>query len=163
MNMTDRHLIDGKKILIVDDEKDILDLLEEFLPTCRIWKASSFDEAKSLLDSEVFDLAILDIMGVDGYSLLEIVSKKGITAVMLTAHALTPEDVKKSYRGGAAYYIPKEELSQITTLLEDVLEAREKGKNSWGRWFERLGAYFDKKFGPQWEDDEREIWRNIKY
>jgi hypothetical protein len=102
-------------------------------------------------------------MGVKGYTLLEIAEKKGLTAVILTANALTPKDIAKSYKKGAAFYIPKEQLSNIDIFLEDVLEAREKGKNSWERCFERLGAYFDKRFGLNWQDEEREIWRNIKY
>ena len=35
-------------------------------------KAATFEEGKALLESQVFDVAILDIMGVDGYGLLEI-------------------------------------------------------------------------------------------
>jgi len=161
--MKNTDLLKDKKILIVDDEKDILESLSDLLPMCRIKTASCFAEAKSLLESETFDLAILDIMGVDGYALLDMVGKIGLTAVMLTAHALTPQDVLESYNKGAAFYIPKEELTNITTYLQDVLEAKEKGKNSWGRWFERLGSYFDKKFGPDWREEEREIWKSIKY
>ena len=161
--MPSRNRLNGKKVLIVDDEQDILETLEDLLPMCRLKKASTFNEAKALLSAERFDLAILDIMGVDGYSLLDVARDNGIIAVMLTAYAQTPENVKKSYQNGAAFFIPKEELINITIFLEDVLEALENGKNSWGRWFERLGAHFGRKFGVDWEDEEREIWRNIKY
>ena len=123
-----------KRVLIVDDEPDILDLLEELLPMCDVVKAASFDEAKELLEVQYFDIAILDIMGVDGYRLLSLAGERNITAVILTAHALSAEDVKKSYRGGAAYYVPKDEMANIETYLNDVLEAKEKGKSPWGRW-----------------------------
>ena len=132
--MPSRNRLDGKKVLIVDDEQDILETLEDLLPMCRIKKASTFNEAKTRLINERFDLAILDIMGVDGYALLDVARDNKITAVMLTAYAQTPENVKKSYKNGAAFFIPKEELIHITTFLEDVLEAQEKGKNSWARW-----------------------------
>ena len=36
----------GKKILVVDDEKDVLDMLVELLDMCRIDTASSFEEGK---------------------------------------------------------------------------------------------------------------------
>ena len=98
--MGKKDLLDGKRILIVDDEPDVLDTLAELLPMCRVTKASSFDEAKEVLDSQYFNMAILDIMGVDGYELLEIAKKKDVIAVMLTAHALSPEDTVKSYEGG---------------------------------------------------------------
>ena len=67
--MSDGDLLDGKKILAVDDEIDILEALEELLPLCDVKKAFTFEEAKKLLESRYFDIAILDIMGVDGYKL----------------------------------------------------------------------------------------------
>ena len=44
--MSDNSLLEGKKILIVDDEPDVLDVLEEMLDMCEVVKASSFEEAK---------------------------------------------------------------------------------------------------------------------
>ena len=38
-------------------------------------------------------------MGVAGYDLLKIATQKNLTSVMLTAHALSPENVTKSYKG----------------------------------------------------------------
>ena len=134
--MTDR--LEGKKILIVDDEADILEVLSEILSMCHVRKASSFDEAKKLLESEPFDIAILDIMGVDGYKLLEIANRKKVIAVMLTAHALSVKDTVKSFKEGAASYVPKEEMSNITTFLNDILEAQDKGKSLMWRWLDRL-------------------------
>ena len=85
-----KDLIDGQRILIVDDEPDILKTLEDLLPTCDITTAATFEEGKECLEDQEFDLAILDIMGVDGYRLLEIAGDKGVITVMLTAHALSP-------------------------------------------------------------------------
>ena len=48
--MTEENLLDGKKILIVDDEPDVLETLEELLPMCDISTAATFDEAKKLLE-----------------------------------------------------------------------------------------------------------------
>jgi CheY-like chemotaxis protein len=69
--MTRKNLLEGKKILIVDDEPDVLETLEEFLTMCIVSKAATFDAAKNLLETRDFDLAILDIMGVKGYELLD--------------------------------------------------------------------------------------------
>ena len=74
--MADSARLKGKKILIVDDESDILDILEELLEMCDVARASTFEEAKQLMESQPFDMAILDIMGVDGYELLKIVKRK---------------------------------------------------------------------------------------
>ena len=85
--MSDTNLLEGKKILIVDDEPDILAVLEDLLDMCELVKASSFEEAKTYLETQSFDIAVLDIMGVDGYGLLEIAKQKNIPALMLTAQA----------------------------------------------------------------------------
>ena len=95
--MPSRNLLEGKKILIVDDEPDILETLEDLLPAGQIVKAETFEAAKALLESEPFDIAILDIMGVSGYDLLEIAAEKKVTAVMLTARALGPDTVSYTH------------------------------------------------------------------
>ena len=77
--MAENNMLKGKKILIVDDEPDVLEVLEEFLKMCRLVKATNFDDAKKFLESQDFDAAILDIMGVSGYELLEIANKKHIS------------------------------------------------------------------------------------
>jgi len=161
--MSESSLLDGKKILAVDDEPDILEVLEDLLSMCEVVKASTFEEAKDLLESQDFDIAILDIMGVDGYGLLDIANRRNITAVMLTAHALTPDNLVKSIKEGAASYLPKEELTNITTFLNDVLEAKKKGENTWGPWQEKLPtSYFEKRWGAAWQDTDKEFWERFR-
>ena len=155
--------LENKKILIVDDEPDVLDSLEELLDMSTTVRAQSFEQANHLLETQDFDMAILDIMGVDGYQLLETANKKNVVAVMLTAHALSPDNIKKSYRGGACSYIPKEEMINIETFLIDVLTAKKEGKNPWTTWYKRLGAFCDKKFGADWDKDEKEFWEKMIY
>ncbi len=150
--MTQESLLEGKKILIVDDEADILETLEEELVMCELSTASNFHEARDLLESQNFDMAILDIMGVRGYKLLEIANEKKVIAIMLTAHALSPNNVIRSRGEGAAFYVPKEKMSDIQTFLIDILEAKEKGISFWGLWHERFGSYFDNIFGPNWNN-----------
>jgi DNA-binding NtrC family response regulator len=161
--MAETKRLNGKSVLIVDDELDVLETLSQLLSMCVIKKASTFDEARELLDKEELDVAVLDIMGVDGYKLLEIANQKNVIAVMLTAHALSPDDIVKSFKGGAASYLPKEEMASIAEFLEEVLEAKEKGKHFWWRWLDRWGAFYDKKFGPDWKDEDKEFWEKFKY
>lgn len=161
--MNQENLLKNKKILIVDDEPDILETLAALLPMCQIVKAAGFEEAKALLDTESFDMAVLDIMGVEGYKLLEIANKKRVIAVMLTAHALSPENIVKSYKQGAASYIPKEEMVNIVAFLNDILEAQRRGKNVWGRWLERLDAYLAKRFGSDWQKNDKDFWEKFPF
>ena len=155
--------IDGLRILIVDDEPDILKTLEDLLPKCEITTATTFEEGKTYIENQKFDLAILDIMGVDGYRLLDIAVENEIIPVMLTAHALSPEDTMRSYKGGAASYVPKEEICNIPIFLDDILEAKERGKSFWWRWLNRLGPFYDRRFGPDWQEGNEEFWKKLTY
>ena len=161
--MSETNLLDGKKILIVDDEPDVLEVLEEVLDMCEVVKASSFDEAKKLLESDDFDMVILDIMGVDGYKLLHIAKKRNTTTVMLTAHALSPDNLVKSIKEGADSYIPKEEMDNITTFLIDILKSQDEGESTWEPWHRSLSSsYFERKWGGDWKDQNREFWKKFK-
>lgn len=161
--MTGKGLLNGKRILLVDDEQDVLETLEDLLSECDTERASSFEEAKELMDTRQFDLAILDIMGVAGYDLLKIANEKKITAVMLTAHALSPDNVVRSYKEGAAFYIPKEKMVNIASFLEDILEALQNGKSTWSRWFDRLGTYCERHFGPDWQKGDQIFWEKFPF
>lgn len=152
-------IISGKRVLIVDDEQDVLDTLAGLLDMCKIDTATSFEEGKRLLENGVYDVAILDIMGVKGFDLLEIANKRGIPTLMLTAHSLSAESLKKSAEAGASYYAPKDEIDKIDLFVADVLEARQKNKSAWIKVFERLGHFYDRKFGgPDWREKEQEFW-----
>ena len=149
--MKPEKVIAGKYVLIVDDEQDVLDTLVELLDMCRLDTASSFSEAKELMEENQYDIAVLDIMGVDGYELLKIANDRNIPALMLTAHALSSENLKRSAEEGAAYYAPKDKMDDIASFLADVFEARDEGKNTWVKMFDRLGGFFDRRFhGTDW-------------
>jgi DNA-binding response OmpR family regulator len=99
--MASENILQGKKILIVDDEVDILESLEDLLDECDIETASTFEAAKELLDANTYDAAILDIMGVRGFDLLEVATDKKVPALMLTAHGLNPDNLVGSIKLGA--------------------------------------------------------------
>lgn len=157
-----KKVIMGKKVLIVDDEKDVLAVLSELLELCKVDTASSFEQAKKLLERNDYHIVVLDIMGVQGFELLKIANERGIPALMLTAHALSEESLTTSAKSGAAYYVPKEEMVKIPLFVADVIDAKEKNKNPWVRWYERLGSFFDVVFtGPNWREREKEFWENL--
>jgi len=161
--MEENNLLDGKKILVVDDEPDILDSLEDLLAKCDVVKASSFEAARDLIEQETFDLVILDISGVSGYDLLDLATTKDMTAIMLTAHALTPENIAKSYRQGAAYFLPKEKMVNITSFLEEILDAKQKGQSTWDNWMNRLAGYCERTFGAKWKDTDKDFWDRFPF
>jgi CheY-like chemotaxis protein len=145
-------ILDGKKVLAVDDEPDILDVLEEQVvegcPRCMFDKALTYQAAVEKLASRQYDIVVLDIMGVRGFDLLEQAVARGMRAVMLTAHALTPEMLDRSYRMGARAFLPKETLTEIVPLLEDVM--RYEFEPAWLRIIEAVSDFYTTHFGPDW-------------
>ena len=131
-----RSVLDGKRILAVDDEPDVLEVLKEEItaaaPACRFETATTFEQATGLLSSWSYDLLILDIMGVRGFDLLQnaVVRPYPIPTVMLTAHAFSPDALKKSIELGARAYLPKERLGAIVPFLEDVLMSTDRSGNA---------------------------------
>ena len=159
--MPNDDILKGKKILAVDDEPDILDTLEDILDECDIETASSFESAKNLLESKTYDAAILDIMGVKGFDLLEIVTKKDIPALMLTAHGLNPDNLVGSIKLGAKSYIPKDKMHEIDVYLKEIFLAKEKGIEKSGNWFARLSSFFDERFGQGWKHKDKKFWEEF--
>lgn len=157
-----KDVLEGKRILIVDDEPDVIETLKDLLSMCSLVEAYAFEDARDFFERETFDLAILDIMGVDGYKLLEIAKDKDVPAIMLTANALSVKHTVRSFKGGAAFYVPKEEMVHIERFLRGILVARKKGKNLRNRWLERMGSFYEKKFGPDWQDDDEEFWEDFE-
>jgi DNA-binding response OmpR family regulator len=153
-----KSYLKGKMILAVDDEEDILDTIAEALETARVDRAQDYRTAVRKIAEKQYDLAILDIMGVEGLKLLEKTVEKGIPTVMLTAHALSPETLLASIQKGAISYLPKESLAEIDKILEEVLAALESGEPTWKLLFEKLGDYFNEKFGPDWKEKDKEFW-----
>ncbi len=154
-------ILDGKRILVVDDEPDVLTVLEaeikDACPSCTIDKATTYEEAVKRLETAVYDVAVLDIMGVRGFDLLELAVKKNLRVAMLTAHALTPEALKRSHDMGARAYLPKEKLGEIVPFLEDVLKYE--FEPGWKKLLQELHGFFTDKFESDWEKETGLNWR----
>lgn len=79
-----------EKILVVDDEKDIADLIEVYLQNenYTVFKFYTAEDALRCIETQNFDLAILDIMlpGTDGFAICQKIREKHIyPVIMLTA------------------------------------------------------------------------------
>jgi len=146
-----QSILNHKKLLIVDDEPDILAIIEEEIlqacPDTQIDKATTYTQAAEYLKSREYDLVLLDIMGVRGFDLLEIAVSLKRKAAMLTAHSLSLEALKKSHRLGAMAYLPKDKIAEIVPFLEDVLQYEH--ETAWEQLMNKLGDYFSKLFGSK--------------
>jgi two-component system alkaline phosphatase synthesis response regulator PhoP len=103
-----------EKILVVDDEEDILELLRFNLSRegCQVFCASSGEEALRLVRSEIPDLVVLDLMlpGIDGLEVTRWLKSdpntKHLPIVMLTAKG-EEADIVTGLELGADDYVTK--------------------------------------------------------
>ena len=157
-------ILNGKTILAVDDEADVLSALEEEIliaaPKCKFEKATTYEGAVQKLKSQTYDVVILDIMGVRGFDLLELAVNRNFRVAMLTAHALSPEALKRSFEMKARAYLPKEKLGEVVPFLEDVLKYEY--LTGWKRLMKKLEGYLDARWGKYWEKGDvtiENLWR----
>ena len=131
-------ILNGKRILGVDDEADVLAVLEEEIlgacPNTKFDKATTYEEALTKLVSRSYDLVILDVMGVRGLDLLELAESRHFAVTLLTTYPLTPEVLKRSIHSLKRMpqaYLPKEEIGGVVPLLEGMV--REESSHPWRR------------------------------
>jgi CheY-like chemotaxis protein len=157
-------ILNGKRVLAVDDEPDVLDVLEEEIrtaaPKCKFEKATSYQDAAKKLESQNFDVVVLDIMGVQGFDLLDLAVKHNLPVAMLTAHSLNPESLKRSIEMRARAYLPKEKLGEIVPFLEDILEEPD-SLSGWARQMNKLEGYFESRWGQDWQKSEAKFWKEF--
>ena len=99
-------------VLVVDDEKEIADLVEVYLKNenYNVYKSYTSEKAIKYVDSIKLDIAILDIMiqGKNGFEICKYIREKGLKfpIIMLTAK-IEDNDKIKGLTLGADDYITK--------------------------------------------------------
>lgn len=123
------------KILAVDDERDILELISYNLNKegFRVSVSTDGEEALRLIKQEKFDLILLDLMlpGIQGMELCKILKASGDTAsipvIMLTAKADEFDKVLGLEMGADDYitkpFSPRELIARIKAVLRRTHEA----------------------------------------
>lgn len=119
----DKKLI---KVAIVDDEKDILEMIEKYLKRTGGFDISTFTNplhVKDYIDTS-YDVVLLDIMmpQLNGLDLLKELHEKlpELKIIMMTAYS-TLDKVLKSHREGATDYIMKP-FSSMKALEEKIVK-----------------------------------------
>ena len=119
------------KILVVDDEPDLLELLELTLSRMGLdtVRASSVAEAIRLLDKEPFDLCLTDMRLPDGEGLrvIEHINSKGldIPIAVITAYGSAANAVAALKAGAFDYLSKPVALEQLRALVKQALKVPE--------------------------------------
>jgi two-component system NtrC family response regulator len=120
-------------ILVVDDEKEICDLFQNFLTQegYQVFTATNGVEAISLGKQNRLDLALLDIKmpGMDGIEALQKLKKvkKDMEVIILTGYG-TLKTAKEAMRLGAYDYLTKPfDLGLVKNIIREALERKKEG------------------------------------
>lgn len=113
------------KILIVDDEKPICDLIDIHLSAAGYCCKSVQDGLKAIdmIEQENFDLILLDIMlpGVDGYDIMEYIRPLKVPVIFITAKNAVRDRVKGLRLGAEDYLVKPFEVVELLARVEVVL------------------------------------------
>src|SRR5437660_928089 len=124
------------KVLVVDDEPDLLELLELTLSRMGLdtTRAESVNDALRLLDREPFDLCLTDMRLPDGEGLrvVEYITQKAldVPVAVITAFG-SAENAVAALKAGAFDYLSKPvALEQLRALVKQALKVPEKPQPS---------------------------------
>ncbi len=120
------------KILIVDDEKPICDLIDLNLSSAGYHCTTVQDglQAIDLIEKEEFELILLDIMlpGADGYDVMEYIRPLGIPVIFITAKHEVKNRVKGLKLGADDYIVKPFDVVELVARVEAVLRRYNKAE-----------------------------------
>lgn len=124
---TDAHELKNKKLLLVDDEPQLLTMLEQILYSSgfyQLYTAKSCKEALDIMDKQPISLCILDVNLPDGdgfYLFRKIRELSRVPVIFLTARGESEDKIQGLTLGADDYivkpFLPKEFLLRVTALL----------------------------------------------
>ncbi len=120
-------MIEGSKILLVDDSPEIIELVSDFLTpyNCEVYKASRGQDALKLLGDKAVEIAILDIKlpDIDGIALLDAIRLQdpALGVVMITGYN-DPDMIIEAMKKGASDFLIKP--FSIDKLLLSIMRVR---------------------------------------
>lgn len=118
------------RILIVDDEKPICDLIDLNLSSAgyECIAVQNGLEAIELVEQEAFDLVLLDIMlpGADGYDVMDYIRPTGIPVIFITAKHEVKNRVKGLKLGADDYLVKPFDVVELVARVEAVLRRYDK-------------------------------------
>ncbi|MEW6376451.1 MAG: response regulator [Thermodesulfobacteriota bacterium] len=159
MSTRKESVLNGKRILAVDSELNVLTMLDEILrvcPDCRLDGVTWYLEVVEKMVSWTYDLVILDIMAPRGFDLLDLAGCRNFPVLILTTKTLTPA-LERSRQVVARTCFPKESIKEIVPFLENMLQYRDLPR--WKRFYMKLVGFFSGQFESDWEKKTGTKWK----
>lgn len=116
----------SESVLVVDDEREIADLVEVFLKNdgYRVYKCYNATDAMAYVENEKIDLAILDVMlpDMDGFTMCQKIRQKFFFPIIMLTAKVENQDKITGLTMGADDYItkpfqPTELVARVKTQL----------------------------------------------
>lgn len=154
-----------EKILIVEDEEPISELIKMNLEMSGFGTLQAFDgeEALNLINNNNVDLVLLDIMlpKMDGISLLPLIRNKQIPVILLTAKDSLADKVKGLEMGAEDYITKPFEALELIARINVIIRRNKKEESTDKKYFDGMEIFLDKreviKDGKQIELTPREF------
>ena len=114
----------SEKILLVDDEKDFLDVMSERIQArgMDVTTAESAEKALESVESGGYDAIILDLMmpGMDGLQALKAIKKKNpdLQVILLTGHATIEKGIEAMKLGAMDFLEKPADLDKLTDIIK---------------------------------------------
>jgi len=124
----------GKRILVVDDNIHIVEMLAEFLESTNYtaFRAINAQQALTVLNPELVDLAMVDIRmpGMDGIELTRILKKRKPSLPIILHSAEQAVEATDALKAGASAYIRKPfVLAALEQTIERLLKKQDDPTN----------------------------------
>ena len=119
------------RVLIVDDEKDFVEMLSLRLNEIgeKVWCAYSGKECLDMLEIENIEVIVLDIKmpGMDGIEVLKVIKKKYplIEVILLTGHGAAETAVEGMKLGAFDYLLKPTDFSELRTKLHEARKRKD--------------------------------------
>lgn len=149
------RILAGKRILIVDHEPQVRDMVAEALAALEVVAVKSVEDARPLIASESFDLVILDTVDANGCDLLQDCHANRLPTAMLTTSKIEVSRLNEALRRGVMSVFPRDELQRLPETVAELLERLEKGKTYSTKLFRFFGSLFRETWSALCDEGDR--------
>ena len=154
-------------ILVLDDEKEIADLVEVYLKNenYNVFKFYDSKEALKCIENQKLDVAILDVMikDVDGFEICKMIRDKGLNfpVIMLTAKIEDKDKIQWLTLGADDYIVKPFRTRELISRIKSVL--RRYGKKEENNIIQYKDIKIDTISAKVYKNNKEIIFTSLEY